>query len=192
MQLKVDTTTVDSITHLGVYAITIKAASPVNALEMTTLDFTITILEPCDPPQLTVTITQPATITIMRLVTASQTVDVSTSFASTPKDFTECPYTYTPTIDADVQSAFTYDTATKVITLDTITTDTIDHLGNWDIVIAPTTPFTGTVISDTLTLSVTVLEPCDVPQMSFFASSLTNAPISHERQFDNTEIDIVN
>lgn len=126
----------------------------------------------------------------MRTVTASQTVDVSTSFSSSPKSFTECPYTYTPTIDPLVTSAFSYATDTKLITLDTVTTDSIDHIGTWDIVVAPTTPYTGTQIVDRLTLTVTVLEPCDPPQMSFFASALLTNPVEHERQFVNTPIDI--
>jgi hypothetical protein len=80
---------------------------------MTNLEFTINILEPCDPPQLVLTTVQPAaTITIMRTVTDSQTVDISGEFTLDQLDFTACPYTYAAAIHADVQSAFTFDAAT--------------------------------------------------------------------------------
>lgn len=111
--ITVDTTTVDTITHLGAYTIDIIPATPETATEMTYLAFTINILEPCDPPQLVLSTVQPAaTITIMRTVTASQTVDFSADFSLSLLDFTACPYTYAALIDSDVQSAFTFDAAT--------------------------------------------------------------------------------
>jgi hypothetical protein len=58
MSWKIDTTTTDEKFHAGVYTLTITATTPYTLTEFSPLVITYSILEICDPPQLTWVTTQ--------------------------------------------------------------------------------------------------------------------------------------